>query len=95
MDTFLEVASAGSAWFRLETWRVAWVLNVAAIESCILLGTGLTPPRAQTLARVADALDSYMRSPAFLNNMRLGLRILSGSWWPTPARAHRRKKGSR
>jgi hypothetical protein len=52
-----------------------------------------SPPRPQTLAQVADALEAYMRSPAFLDDMRLGLRILSGPWCSATKRAQSRKKG--
>jgi hypothetical protein len=62
------------------------------MESLVLLGE-LSPPRPRTLAEVADVLEAYMRSPAFLENMRLGLRVLSSSWLSSSASARARKKG--
>ena len=81
-------------WSRFESWRIASIVGLASMESLALL-CDWSPPRPQTLARVADAMEAYMRSPAFLDNMRLSLRLLSGSRGLSVARTQARKKGSR
>jgi hypothetical protein len=57
-------------------WRYAAILGIAGLEGIDLL-CDLRPPSDEALAALSQAVDSYMRSAAFLDLMRYGLKIMS------------------
>jgi hypothetical protein len=60
----------------LEASQIASLLGLSWTQSIVSL-YGLRPPEGETLAQVADFLDRYMRSPAFLQQMRFLMRFMT------------------
>jgi len=68
-------------------------LTLAALESLALLCDGKSP-RPQTLARVAEIIDTELRFPAFLEQLHRVLQLLSEPWWSPAFATQTRQKGS-
>lgn len=60
----------------LGIWRFAALLGGASLEGAALFWD-LEPPSADSLAALSEAVERYMRLPAFLNIMKYSLKVMS------------------
>lgn len=57
-------------------WRFAALLGGASLEGAALFWD-LAPPSGDSLAALSEAVERYMRSPAFLNIMKYSLKVMN------------------
>ena len=73
-DGFASPPSYARRW--LGIWQFAALLGRAGMEG-VALFWDLEPPSAGSLAALSEAVERYMRSPAFLNTMKYSLKVMT------------------